>query len=173
MKSSLKMLSIAFIAVLLQAGCSEEPAKVEAVPVTSIEQQNREIAERLAAQKSANEAKANDEGQIAERLRFVNLVLEPVTRWRAAFDKLEGKKPSEMTALVAEMQSIRSELASVSTSSCTEPKLGTVLTSMDQVATLLSEFKSANGEVKADFSSRLGEAASRVVNASSAVGECR
>jgi hypothetical protein len=173
MQSRLCVLIFALL-ISIVAGCGDkQPAAVEAAPITSVEQQNREIAERLAAQKSANEAKANAEGQVAERLRFVNLVQEPVTRWRAAFDKLPGKKPSEMDPIVSEMQSIRSELASVSTSSCTEPKLSTVLTSMDQVSTLLAEFKSANGEVKADFSTRLGDAASRVANASGALGECR
>ena len=166
-----QIICVALLAVL--AACGEnKPVAVEAVPVTSIEQQNREIAERLAAQKGANEIKSTAEAEANDRRRMVAGVQEPTARWIAAYEKISGKKANEIEPMMAEMQAARADVASTSTSPCTDPKRAQVLAGMDQVTALINEFKSSNGNVDADFSSRLGNAASSVSNASSATAAC-
>ncbi len=166
-------ISMAIFILCALAACSEnKPAAVVAVPVTSIEQQNREIAERLTLQKGANESKSATEAEATDRRRAVAALQEPTARWVSAYEKIGGKRPNEIDALVAEMQAVRSELASVSTSPCTDPKRAAIIGGMDQVNTLIAEFKTTNGNVDAGFSSRIASAADVVLGASGAVGIC-
>jgi hypothetical protein len=166
-----QIICVALLAALVACG-ENKPVAVEAVPVTSIEQQNREIAERLAQQKGANEAKATAEAEANDRRRMVAGVQEPTARWIAAYQKISGKRASEIEPMMAEMQAARADLASTSTSPCTDPKRVQVLASMDQVTVLINEFKSSNGNVDAEFPNRIGAAAASVSNASSAVAAC-
>jgi len=169
-----EMKPIIYAALLLVlVACGEnKPAAVETVPVTSIEQQNRDIAERLAAQKGANDAKATAEAEANDRRRTVAAVQEPTARWISAYGKISGKKTNEIEPIMAEMQAARSDLANASTSICTSPKRDQVLVGMDQVAALINEFKSSDGNVDPGFSSRVGNAAVSVSNASSAAAAC-
>lgn len=166
-----KIICVAVLVLLVACGESK-PVAIEAVPVTSIEQQNREIAERLALQKGANETKATAEAEANDRRRMVAAVQEPTARWITAYEKISGKRANEIESMTVEMQAARAELASASTSICTDPKRAQVLAGMDQVTALINEFKSSNGNVDAEFSSRLGNAAAGVSNASSAAATC-
>jgi hypothetical protein len=166
-------ISIAFFLLFALAACGEnKPVAVVADPVTSIEQQNRDIAARLAAQKGANETKSAAEAEVTDRRRLVAAVQEPTARWIAVYEKIGGKRANEIDALLTEMQAIRAELASASTSTCTDPKRAAIISGMDQVSALMAEFKSTNGNVDASFSSRIGSAAESILNAAGAVAAC-
>lgn len=168
-----RIIGIALFLSFSLAGCGEsKPVALTAEPVTSIEAQNRDIAERLAAQKAANETKSTAEAEAADRRRTVTALQEPTARWLASYEKLSGKLSSEMDPIISELQTIRAELANASTSICTDPKRSVILSGMDQVNTLMAEFKSKNGIVDASFSSRLSSAAESVLNASGAVAAC-
>jgi hypothetical protein len=162
------------IVFLILTGCGEKkPASVEAVPLTSIEQQNREIAQRLEAQKAANEAKALQEAEIADKQRMIRVVQEQVSRWLAAYSNIIGKKANELDEAIAQMQAARSELNAAATSACTELKRNAIVNNMDRVASLLAEFKAANGNMNAEFGTRLGEAVNSVSDAAGTIATCQ
>jgi hypothetical protein len=163
----------ALLAGTLLAGCGEKkPAQVEPVPVTSVEQQNREIAERLAAQKAENEARAAKEGEAAERARFVNLIQEPVKRWAAAYDKMTGKNFREIDPMLAEMQAARNDISAAPVSACTGSKRDGIVAGMDQVATVFNEFKAAKGE-QSDAGKRAADASLGIYSNFDALESCR
>ncbi len=160
-------------AALVLTACSEQTAtKVEAVAVTSVGMQNREIAERLEAQNSAIEEKEFLEGQIAEKKRLVKLLQEPINRWSALYLQLPGKTAGEIGELISQMQALRVDIGAASTSACTEPKRDAVVSSMDAVGKLLDEFLAAKGETGADYPKRLGEAINAVQNHSTSLSSC-
>ncbi|MEI6738203.1 MAG: hypothetical protein WCL29_06970, partial [Pseudomonadota bacterium] len=70
--------TMAVVTVVLAACSEQKTQKVEAAAMSSIAQQNREIAERMQTQNSANEEKAFQERLAAERKRLVKLVQEPI-----------------------------------------------------------------------------------------------
>lgn len=153
--------------------CGEKKnTAVEPVPVTSVAQQDREIAERLAAQKANLEAKSVQEGEAAERQRFVKLVQDPADRWVNAYAQLAGKKAAELDPIIAEFRASRAALATVPTSTCTLPKRDAILAAMDKVLAVMNEFKAVGGNVGPEFATRPGEAAAPLFTHYDALAQC-
>ncbi len=163
----------AVAAAALLASCGEQKqVAVEPLPVVGITQQNREIAERLQAQMVANEIKATQEGEAAERQHLINLLSAPIARWVDMFQQLPDKPLAEVNALATKMQDIQAEMGAVPTSPCTEPKRSEVISGMEAVSALLAEYKTAKAEAVADISKRLGEAFVIVERGAGALSAC-
>ncbi len=161
------------LAVAGLSACGERnTAKVDAAAFTSIEQQNREIAERLQAQKAANEAAAAKQSEVADRERNVSNLREIVDRWNRLFQRLAGGRANDLGDPISQLQSIRNELISASTSACTEPRRDAMVRSMDAVVSLLEEFKAAKGDAGPDFGRRLSEASAGIQDSNGSLSGC-
>ncbi len=170
--SPIKFVCSLLIAAALVACGENKTTKVDAAAITSIEQQNREIAERLQAQKAANDAAAAKASEVADRERYVSNLREIVSRWNGLFQQLAGRRANEIGDATTQLQAVRNELVSASTSACTEPRRDAMARSMDAVVALLEEFKASKGEGGAEFARRLSEASAGVQDNNGSLSGC-
>lgn len=167
-----KLVCTMLVAAGLSACGDSNTAKVDAAAVTSIEQQNREIAARLQKQQAANEAIAATESAVADRERYVSNLREIVSRWNSLFQQLAGRRANEIGDATTQLQAVRNELVSASTSACTEPRRDAMVRSMDAVVSLLEEFKAAKGDAGPDFARRLSEASAGIQDSNGSLSGC-
>ncbi len=171
-RRSLKMLPGMLAAIVLMACEKVELSKVEPVTVKTLSQQSQEIAERLRTQMAANEAISLRQSEAAERERFVRLIREKIDRWARLDQQLVGKRAHELDDIISKLRSIRSELLSTSTTSCTEPLRDATAANMSTVINLLEDFKTKNGVVVANFSDLLGEQSIKIQFNNSELSSC-
>jgi hypothetical protein len=128
-------------------GCGEEKSKAVApVPVTSVEQMNKEIALRLEQQKQDAEKASAAESEVAERTRFVQIIKTPLNQWASLFLQVNGKTLRETIEMGKSMQAYRTEIASVSTNACTPAARETLLKGIDNVSRIIGGIESSRGE---------------------------
>jgi hypothetical protein len=151
-------------AIGLTACSKEKPAPQAAVQeVTSIEAQNREVAERMQAQKAELEDKASKEGVKTERQRVVDAVLGITQRWIAEYPNVLAKTTEQLQPVLANLRAIRSDLNFVPTSSCTRAIQSELGGLMDGVISALDSFRSDSpNPVSAEFQSQINKGANGV-----------
>jgi len=163
------------LGTLSLAGCADKKnTAVEAAPMASIQQQDRQIAERLESQKAAQELRSNAESEAAERERLVVALNEPYARWSALFQQVAGKKANETAELVSKMRAVIAELADAPSNECTLPVKTAVVSAIRDAYAAIADFKSAKDDATVSaLSKRLGEAVASADGAVANLTKCR
>jgi len=145
------------ILLLLLAACGDDkPKAVNAVAVTTVEQLNREVSARLEQQKGAAEKVELAKAEVADRLRFTEVLQGPLDKWGELYGQLPGKQPKEVVEIGAKMLAIRAEMSATPTTPCTFSAREKIFRGMDQVNAVLEAFKGIQGAVPEELSIKLG-----------------
>jgi hypothetical protein len=160
MKSLVIVSSVVIVCgALALGGCKKQEAAVPptANAVTSVEQQNREIAERLQAQKAEIAEGAAKDAAKAERERVVSALRDVATRWNNEFAKINGKLREDLPPILAALRGIRADVNFVPTSACTRPLQSELGAAMDGALAAVEEFRSGNGNPPEELVTRINE----------------
>lgn len=169
------LLTLSCLSLTVLAGCAEEkPKAVEAVPLTSVQQQSREIAERFDATMTEQQ-KANDMAAAAkDRVLLIEAIQAPLDRWGELYSALPGKQPKEVADLAARMREIRTNMEAIATNSCSFSAREKMFRGMDDIHGLIGEFgKTAPGAATDSLATRIGTAEAVVREGARDLLSCR
>jgi hypothetical protein len=152
-------------ALLNFGGCKKEPPPPKPTAELSLEEQSRQIADRLAAEKVERDKQSSADSERAEKQRVVSALQAVSSRFRAEFAKLGGKRENAEIAPIADaMQAVRGELGFVSTSQCTRALVDEYGAAMDNAISLLrSGFAVADDDAAVARQQRFNEVNSQLV----------
>jgi HAMP domain-containing protein len=151
--------AVAIFASLFLVACSEEkPRQLEAAPVTSVQQQSREIAERFNAEMATQAKAAEVEATKRSRNELVEAVQKPLDKWGELYAQLPGKQAKEINDLAAQMRAIRSEMEAIATNGCTFEARAKIFRGMDDIHAMLGEFNKLTPAGNDSFAVRMGTA---------------
>lgn len=160
--------------IFLNSCGDDKRTSVTPVPMASLAQQDRQIAERLKTENAAQELRSAAEAEESDKARLIAALNDPYGRWNALFQKLAGKKATETAEIVAQMRVAVAELSGAPTNACTVPIKAAIAAAMNDVDSAVAEFKSAEGEAKVNaLSKRLGEAIAAADDAAASLRKCR
>ncbi len=140
----------------LLVGCGDEKPQTVVAPVTPVEQMNAEISGRLEQQKQDADKAAAAAAETADRIRFVEVLQDPLDKWGELYNSLPGKPPKEVVEIGAKMAAIRAEMTATPTTPCTFTAREKIFRGMDQVNSVMEAFKSVKGDVPEELPKRLG-----------------
>lgn len=151
----MKQFLVLTVLVLLAACSKEKPADTAPAPVTSVESVNRDVAERLQAQKSELADKSRLENEANERKRAVDELRAQTSLWSAEFRKVNGKQRTDLPPIVEGLRAIRRDVSFVATTPCTAAIRTTLTAGMDDGIAAIEEFRTGTGDASPELQTRL------------------
>jgi hypothetical protein len=172
-----RQLALLFALTVLLSACGkgEKPVtpQVDAVPLKTIAQQDREIAERLAAQKAGLESKSVTATASEDRGQFVAALTDKLAKWRQLYTATSGKTRDDLKTMLPSLAAVRSELAAIDTNACTLPLRDAASAAMGAASSAFDEFVAASGGASPEVMRKLSAAYTEVDRVDADLAGCR
>ena len=158
----LSVFTLLVLATFVTACSKEQPTPApDMTAQTASEARNqdeRAIAERLAAQQSAVDEKSQQERLAAERRQYVASVEALASRWRDALTKAQTTDRADIGTAIAALEAIKNESDAMAVSSCTGDVRSRLQTSMSLSLQAFAQFRQETGPVSEAVKSGQAEA---------------